>query len=94
MGLKPNRSVSNTHESIIAVSVTCDTTFPGEMQHTQLPTADRNPIISQSMGTTEGQFGEPMSFIGVTFRIMGEGLFIGAEMTQRQLHHQTPPQHK
>lgn len=29
-------------------------------------------------------------FIGVTYRNMGEGLLRRAEMTQRQLHHQSP----
>lgn len=30
-----------------------------------------------------------MSFTGVTFRNMGEGLLTGMEMTQRQLYHQS-----
>lgn len=34
-----------------------------------------------------------MSFIGDTYRAMSEELFIGVEMTQRQLHHQSPPPH-
>ena len=41
--------------------------------------------------TTKVQLGEPMSFIGVTYRNMGEGLLTGAEMTQGQLYHQSPP---
>lgn len=32
-----------------------------------------------------------MSFIGVTYRSMGEGLVTGADMTQIQLHHQGLP---
>jgi hypothetical protein len=31
------------------------------------------------------QLCKPMSFIGVTYRNMGEGFLTGAEMTQRQL---------
>lgn len=34
-----------------------------------------------------------MSFIGVTYRSMGEGLHKGAKMTQRQLYHHSLPQH-
>ena len=33
-----------------------------------------------------------MSFIGVTYKNMGEELFIGEEIIQRQLYHQSPPQ--
>ena len=33
-----------------------------------------------------------MSFIGVTYKNIGEGLLTGAEMTQRQLHHQSQPE--
>ena len=47
-------------------------------------------MIDQDTHATKVQPGEPMS---VTFRNMGEGgLPIGAEMTQRQLHYQSPPQ--
>lgn len=35
------------------------------------------------------QLGEPVSFTGVTYRNMGEGLLTGAEVTQRQLPQQT-----
>ena len=48
----------------------------------------------QSTNTTEVQLGVPVSFIGVTYRNMGEELLIGTEMTQRQLHHQGTPQHR
>jgi hypothetical protein len=34
---------------------------------------------------------EPISFIGVTYRNMGEGLLTVAEKTQKQLHRQTLP---
>ena len=32
-----------------------------------------------------------MSFIGVTYGNIGEGSLTGAGVTQRQLHHQSPP---
>lgn len=56
-----------------------DKIFPGETQHTYL-------LIPP---WTKVHLGEPMSFIKVTYRNMGEGSLIGAEMTQRQLHGQT-----
>lgn len=34
-----------------------------------------------------------MSCIGAIYNNMGEGLFTRAEMTLRQLHHESPPQH-
>lgn len=43
-------------------------------------------MTDQSTDTTNAQFGEPMSFIGITYKWMGEGLFTGAEVTQS--HHQ------
>ena len=48
---------------------------------------DREPMIDQSENTTTAELGEPVSFIGVTYRNMGKELLTGAEMTQRQLHH-------
>lgn len=44
--------------------------------------ADRETMIDQSMNTTKVQFGEPISFIGITYRNVGEGLLTGAEITQ------------
>lgn len=44
-------------------------------------TPDREPMTEQCMNTTKVQFGEP-SFIGITYRNVGEGLLTGAEMTQ------------
>jgi hypothetical protein len=41
---------------------------------------------------TKVQLREPMSFIEVTYRNMGEGLLTGAEITQRKMHHQSAPQ--
>ena len=48
-------------------------------------------MTDQSMDTTNAQLGEPMSFIRVTYRSMGEWLLTGAEITQSQLHHQPHP---
>ena len=45
-------------------------------------TLDKEPRTDQSAHTTEVLRGEPISFIGVTYRNMGEGLLTGAEMTQ------------
>ena len=50
------------------------------MQHTCLLTTDRELLTVQSTNTTKVQLGEPVSFIGVTYRNMGEGLLMGAEM--------------
>ena len=41
------------------------------------------------MDTIQVQLGEPMSFIGILHKNMGEKLLTGAEMTQKQLHHQS-----
>jgi hypothetical protein len=43
------------------------------------------------MDTSEVHLDEPIRFIGVIFRNVGEGLLTGAEMTKRQLNHQSPP---
>lgn len=51
-------------------------------------------MTNQSMDTTTVQFGEPVGFIGITYRTIGERLLTGTEMTQRQLPHQSPPQHR
>ena len=42
-------------------------------------------MIDQAMDTTRVQLGESMGVMGVS---------VGAEITQRQLHHQNPPQHR
>lgn len=39
--------------------------------------------------TIKVQLVEPMSFIGVTYRNMGMALLTRAEITHRQLHHQS-----
>ena len=41
----------------------------------------KEPRTDQSAHTTKVLLGEPISFIGVTYRNMGEGLLTGAEMT-------------
>lgn len=46
-------------------------------------------MMDQSINTTKVQLGEPMSFIGITYRNMDEGLLI--EMIQRQLYHRSLP---
>jgi hypothetical protein len=45
------------------------------------------------MDTIKIILGEPVTFIGVIYRSMGEGLLTGAEMTHGQLYHQSLPQH-
>lgn len=49
-------------------------TFLGETQHPHLLTPDRKPTTDQSTNTTKDQLGEPKSFIGVSYRNMGEGV--------------------
>ena len=43
----------------------------------------KEPRADQSAHITKVLFGELISFIGITYRNMGEGLLTGAEMTQR-----------
>lgn len=52
-------------------------------------------MIDQSTDTTKLQLGEPMNFLRITFRNIGERereVITGANMTQRQLPHESPPQ--
>lgn len=58
-----------------------------------LLTPDKEPLIDQSTDTAEVPFGEPRVFFRIAYRNLGERLLTGAEMTQRQLHYQVPPQH-
>jgi hypothetical protein len=67
-------------------------TLPGETQHTHLLTPGRKPMTDKSM-STKVQLDEPKSFIGVTYRNMSEGLLRGSEMSEIQLHCQSPLQH-
>lgn len=69
-------------------------TFPEEMKHTCLVTSDKEPMKDQSMDATNVQLNGPMSFIGATYRNMGEELVTKAEMSQRQLFHQSLSQHR
>jgi hypothetical protein len=46
----------------------------GEIQHTHLLTADREPMVDPSTGATKAHFGELISFICITYRSMDEGL--------------------
>lgn len=51
----------------------------------------RNQPKGLSMDTIKIILGEPVNFIGVIYRSMGEGLLTGAEMTHGQLYHQSLP---
>lgn len=77
-----------------SVGVFCDKNFLEEMQHTCLLIPDTDSIADQSTDTTAVQFDEPVSFVGVVCRDMGKGLCKGAEIIQRELYHQRPPQHE
>lgn len=69
-----------------------DKTFPGEVQHTGLLTSARDPMTDHSIYNTQVQFIKPVSFIGITQSNIYE-LYTGAELMQRQLHHQSSPPH-
>ena len=53
--------------------------FPEQELHTHLLMSDREPMTDQSTDRTN--VGEPMSFIGVTYRNFGDRLLIGANMS-------------
>lgn len=61
------------------------------MQHTChiLTHPDRESKADQNTDTTKVQLHEPMSFIGVLYGNMGEGLLTGVDMTHGQLHRQS-----
>ena len=69
--------------SVVACCVT--KLFPGRHN-----TCAYSPQIGDPQ-QTKVQLGESVSFIGVTYRSVGEGLLIGAEITERQLYRQSPP---
>ena len=73
------------------VYMCCVTLFLGSCDECLL-TPDREPRAEQSRDTTKVPFGESVSCIGATHRSVCEGLVIEAEMTQKQLHHLSPPQ--
>lgn len=52
----------------------------------------REASTFQCTCTIKIQFGDPMSFIGITNRIMDEGLLTRAETAERQVHHQSARQ--
>ena len=52
----------------MCVYMLCEKTFPRKVLHTCLLTPDRKPKTNQSMETIKVQLGEPMNFIGVTYR--------------------------
>lgn len=76
-----------THYSIYRV---CDKTFPEVVQHASLLIPGRELMTDQSTDILQIQFSELMNF----YKNMGEGLLTGAEMSQRELHHQSPFQHR
>lgn len=49
----------------------------------------REASTFQCAYTIKIQFGYPMSFIGIIYRIMDEGLLTRAETAERQVHHQS-----
>lgn len=59
----------------------------------RLLNSHRDHMAHWRVGTVRVQVGGPMSFIGVTFKNMGEGLFIGASMTQSRCITESPLQH-
>lgn len=67
----------------------CDKTFPGG-HNTYFYSTQRDPRTDQSRNTTKVQSGKSMSFIGITYSNVCEGLLIAAAMTQRQQHQQSP----
>lgn len=71
----------------------CDKTFLGNSNtHTYSPQTGWMGT-DQSRDTAKVQLCEPVSFIWVTYSRVSEGLPTEADMTQRQLNHQSPPQH-
>ena len=66
----------------IKISWCCVKRLPREMQCSYLFTPDREIMNVQITDTTEVQLGEPVSFIGMSYRNMGEGLLTGVERTQ------------
>jgi hypothetical protein len=61
--------------------------------HTCLLIPDRRLLTDHSKDTSKVHIGEAVSFIEVSSQKY-EALPTEAEMTQRQLHHQRPPQHE
>jgi hypothetical protein len=64
-----------------------DESIFGEVQLTTLLIFDIDPTTEYSIDTVKIQLGEPMSFIGVIYRNMGEEIYTGTHMILRQLHH-------
>ena len=61
----------------------CDNPFPGKTQHTCSPQIG-------NLQQTEVRISSESKLVNQCILLR---LFTGAEMTQRQLHHQSPPQH-
>lgn len=53
---------------------------------------EREPTTDQSKDTTKIQIDKPRNCIGVTHSSVDDGLLPEAGLTQRQPHHQSPPQ--
>lgn len=53
------------------------------MLHRHLLTNDRDPMADQSADSTRLQLGEPLSFIWVTYRNIGERVTYSLEMIQK-----------
>lgn len=62
----------------------CDKTFPGG-HNAYLCSTQWDPRTDQSRDTTKVQFGKLVSFIGITYRNVCEGLLIAAAMTQSSI---------
>lgn len=69
----------------------CNKTFPGKKNHACLLIPNTESMAGQNTNTIKVRHGEPMSFIQVTYKSMGEGLLRGAERTQRHRHRQFHP---
>lgn len=48
-------------------------------------------MTHQGMDVTKAHLDEIMSFVGVNYKSIGEGLLTETEITQRRLYHQSPP---
>lgn len=60
----------------------CDKSYSGEIKLSHLLTPNKKLATSQCTDATEVQLCEPLNFIGVTYRNVGEGLLTGTETIQ------------
>lgn len=61
--------------------------------HTHVSLPKWGSMTDKSRDITKVRLEEPMTFTGVIYRNVGEGLVTGAEIIQRQLRYQGSPQH-